>query len=277
MLPGSAVKGIVSTWACWEANQKVDGSFNSGNKFLPDRNLFDDGTESSSLPGLARRVLGDNSDNGSEAAGDLVFLGGFPKTVPDLELDIVNPHCDQNGEDKNNLTPNAFLTVPSGTEWRFALCLRPGLCPEALKSGLKSITAAARWLEECLTQVGIGAKGASGYGRFARTIPEYTKQLVLPAPQKASASLTMEEPMPREAIPAVTTIRPPARTEIYANVNVFRNAVLRLAENPGLWGDLQRQVENLKAPGNEQWLSDFKRHTGGNEFKRLRSQPWYPT
>ena len=144
---------MLSTWACWEANQQPDGSFNQGNTFVQERKAF---------AGLAQRVFGDHSTDGSKCSGDVIFVGGFPFTPPKLGLDIVNPHHETNGDVKKNLTPNAFLCVEPGTKWHFAYFVRPGVEDTA-----KLLKATSNWLTQALTQLGIGAKTAAGYpGRF---------------------------------------------------------------------------------------------------------------
>src|SRR2546425_972388 len=73
---------------CWEANQKPDESFNEGAAFIQQRKDFDS---------LAQDVFGDDSKEGSEHSGQVIFVGGFPVDPPNLGLDIVNPHHEANG------------------------------------------------------------------------------------------------------------------------------------------------------------------------------------
>lgn len=145
LIPGSAVKGAVSTWGCWEANQNSDGTF-------PDA-----GQWTTARKGLHRRSFGDNSQSpGMDMAGGIMFLGGFPLTSPKLELDILTPHPD---EGRGRITPNIFLSVAQGATWSFTfLALR-----QESQDDLASIL---RLAEECLSLGGLGAKTASGYGQF---------------------------------------------------------------------------------------------------------------
>jgi CRISPR type III-B/RAMP module RAMP protein Cmr6 len=147
VIPGTAIKGIVSTWACWEGNLLTDGALpETIAKRDQDRALFSS---------LAERILGSNAETGSTSAGELVFLGGFPVTPPRLAIDILTPH------ERGNPLPNPFLALDPGTRWIFPFLARPG---RSDVDGL--LQQSTNWLSEALTQVGLGAKTAAGYGRF---------------------------------------------------------------------------------------------------------------
>jgi CRISPR type III-B/RAMP module RAMP protein Cmr6 len=154
-IPGTSLKGLLSTWACWEANQRENGSFAQDAAF----------TSLRSESGVARRVLGDNSENGSRDSGEIVFVGGFPVKPPTMGLDILNPHYEVDGSDKRKLTPVVFLALEPDAEWRFVFFARPGAA-----STQDLLHATQSWLTAALTQIGIGAKTAAGYGRFK--VPE---------------------------------------------------------------------------------------------------------
>jgi CRISPR type III-B/RAMP module RAMP protein Cmr6 len=147
LIPGTAVKGILSTWACWEANLLSNGALPESIA-KSDRNRIQ-------FSALAERILGSNAENGSESAGEIVFLGGFPVKPPKLVLDILTPH------EHGNPLPNPFLALDPGTRWVFALLARP-----RHGDAEKLLQQSADWLCEALTQVGLGAKTAAGYGRF---------------------------------------------------------------------------------------------------------------
>jgi CRISPR-associated protein Cmr6 len=153
MIPGTALKGVLSTWAAWEANLTGEGGFNQGDALLRHRCQFN------SLD--AQCILGDDSINGSNHSGLVAFVGGFPaepSKLPRLEQDIVTPHPD-NG--RGRILPNVFLSWAPDTVWHFVFFLRPGV-----GEGSALLAQAERWLIEALTTTGIGAKTAAGYGRF---------------------------------------------------------------------------------------------------------------
>lgn len=95
--------------------------------------------------------------------GRVVFLDAYPKEVPDLKTDILNPHYPKyyrEGDkdwprDNQDPIPVTFLTVAPGTVFCFRF-----LAPEVLCEPLKAAVA------RILTQEGVGAKTSLGYGRF---------------------------------------------------------------------------------------------------------------
>jgi CRISPR-associated protein Cmr6 len=182
-IPGSAVKGLVSTWACWEGNVGQTGTLGNRPLTAMDRTSYPHDPT-----GLARRIFG--RDDGAEAeAGDICFLGGFPVEMDPikLEVDILNPH-----PPGGNPIPSFFLTVAAGAMWRFPLLAtrRAGDDYQAL------LDTTARWLTEALTQVGIGAKTAAGYGRFRELTPAEKGEME--AKQAAMAAKLAEEQRKRE-------------------------------------------------------------------------------
>ena len=94
--------------------------------------------------------------------GGVIFLDAYPLTVPELKVDIMNPHYGDYYS--NNETPPAdylspvpikFLTVKRGTEFVFRFVAKEGIADIALDA-----------LKKAITQEGIGAKTALGYGLF---------------------------------------------------------------------------------------------------------------
>ena len=157
IIPGTALKGVLSTWSCWEANESSLAQ--DPPQLNPQRRE------------LAQRIFGDNATDGSEHAGDIVFLGAFPaepERLPAIELDIVTPHPD-NG--RGRILPNVFLAFSAPAAWRivfFAKAAAPDPAP--------MLGGAAQWLGDALSVVGLGAKTAAGYGRFRTpTEPELAR------------------------------------------------------------------------------------------------------
>ncbi len=149
VIPGTAVKGAVSSWACWDGNEVQP-------EFTTSRTVFSS---------MASQILGTNPETATDEgqqAGNLTFLGGFPETLPKLDLDIVTPHPD---DGKGRITPNPFLAIAPGVIWHFPLIVCTGL-PESESSD--HLNQAAKWLEDVLTEFGIGAKTSSGFGGFRR-------------------------------------------------------------------------------------------------------------
>lgn len=142
-VPGSALKGVTSNWAIWDANGDTAFAENlkgfSANRTQLQNDLVD--------------IFGAN--DGDAEQGKINFYGIFPLTLPELEIDIITPH--QHGVSAN---PLHFMTVAAGTAWYVPIaCNRGNPDAELLKK-------TERLIEICLTNYGVGAKTASGYGKF---------------------------------------------------------------------------------------------------------------
>jgi len=262
IIPGTALKGVVSTWACWSEHfNPADGAFREFSKNSTQRRNF-----TAQEAQLARRILGDDNPNGSESAGEVIFLGGFPLTVPALGLDIVNPHHDAQGNPVDP-KPNTFLCLEPGTQWRFAFYVRPG----AQQAG-DLIATTKRWMEEALTQLGIGAKTAAGYGRF-RTPTDADRQA---AQQAAAAGEQAQQEADRARQQAAVQA---SLQSDYPNEVTFRNRVLAKLV-PGQIDQLKSEIELLKKPENAKWLEKLKTTLASKEHKdirkRLRDKDWFP-
>ena len=256
-IPGSAVKGVLSTWACWEANQNEDGSFPSVESWTVQRSEFP--------LEHARRIFGSDAETGSETAGEVSFLGAWPAAVPSLTLDIVNPHHEEKmlrgiveRRDKERLTPSVFLSLECGPAWDFVFLARP-----TVSDAIDLLTVTETWLRESLSQVGLGAKTAAGYGRFSdKAIP-------------SSATST-------KAVNTADAVLQAQGAAILAsdyNELIFKNTVLaKLA--PNLLEQLENEIPKLQKPENAPWLEKLKQQFIGKDAKdlrkRLKEKAWFP-
>jgi CRISPR-associated protein Cmr6 len=272
LIPGTALKGVVSTWACWAAHfNPTDGSFREFSQDSTQRHNF---ANAEAL--LAERILGNNDPDGSEQAGDVVFVSGFPLTAPKLGLDIVNPHYEADGRDKQKLTPNAFLCVEPGIIWRFVYYVRVGTT-DAVK--LKEQT--QTWIEEALTQTGIGAKTAAGYGRFRRptnedrTAQEKRQHDVVAAQAKTAEQAKLDAAKAQQHDEAQAKMK-----QDYPNPASFKNLVLNKL-NPSQLEQLRSQIPTLQKPENESWREELKQRLASPDYKdirkRLRGKDWFPS
>lgn len=265
VISGSAVKGVVSNWACWESHfEEVDGSFQPITETSVQRSRFVD-------PKQAFQILGDNASNGSTAAGKVVFLGAWPDRPPVLGLDIVTPHHHANGKDRDPI-PNPFLCIEAGTPWHFAL-LASARDEAGAVTGL--LDTAQRWLTEVLEQSGLGAKTASGYGRF---MPEAawnaaTKTADDLAKMKSDAAKAMEREANLDKIKEATI-------GDFTEVS-FKNAVLTLLSQPQKTQLLQSNIQLIRDnPANQPWIAKITEALRGKEMrdhrKRLKEKDWFP-
>lgn len=123
--------------------------------------------------------------------GKVIFLDAYPNKVPDLHVDIINPHYGQYYSDDKNKTPPAdyldptpikFLTVKPGTVFIFK-----ALVSKDSDFLLKPVKTA---FQKALENEGVGAKTAVGYGRFdIITSLENNSELAGLVPQKAAREM----------------------------------------------------------------------------------------
>lgn len=262
VVPGTSLKGALSTWAFWEENERC-GTLYQGNegKFLKKRANLE----------LAKKIFGDDSENGSTHSGEIVFVGGFPAAPPKIGIDIVNPHYEANGEEKKTLTPNTFLCVEPGTIWKFVFFVRPGV-----ENYKKLLEQTKTWLIDCLTQIGIGAKTAAGYGRFRDVDDEDKKNL-----EQFWKSIK-EEIKPPQTTGSVKPPPSPPPVSVnlsgdYPNEQTFNNQVIKNLE-PSKFESLKKEIEKLKKPENSEWRTKLIEYLRKHKdvLKKLKEKDWFP-
>jgi len=102
---------------------------------------------------------------GQKNSGNIIILDAYPNEVPDLDIDIMNPHYskyyqgDKPPADYLEPIPIKFLVVKKDTEFIFRILVYKNNRDSEIKN-IKDI------LTKTLTEEGIGAKTAIGYGLF---------------------------------------------------------------------------------------------------------------
>ncbi|OUD14535.1 type III-B CRISPR module RAMP protein Cmr6 [Thioflexithrix psekupsensis] len=149
-IPASAIKGITRMcWIreCWGYNDKAE--------------------EDALCNPLFRKVFG--GSRVEKEIGKVIFFDAFPLELKEssIQVDVMNPHYPDyyTGKtewptDTQNPTPIYFLTV-ADTSFRFALG-----CSEHVENAEDLLKKTSCYLKKALTEFGIGAKTAVGYGRF---------------------------------------------------------------------------------------------------------------
>ncbi len=102
--------------------------------------------------------------------GEVVFLDAYPLNVPDMHVDIMNPHyvkyyqegASEAPADNAEPKPIKFLTVKFGTKFVFRVII-------SKKSSVNE-TDVKNMFINALTREGVGAKTAVGYGLFNKDI-----------------------------------------------------------------------------------------------------------
>lgn len=165
-LPGSSIKGIARAFALGEIAEKMKSDKLS--ELLETLLLEEEEYEKKSQgfpdeTGMFRLIFGS-----TEQAGLAIFHDAIPdpKSLPQIELDIMNPHYPKYYEGREYPTdwqspiPVYFLTVASNTVFHFAVGWRGST------TNNKLLKQAQTWLEKGLKTLGAGGKTSAGYGYF---------------------------------------------------------------------------------------------------------------
>lgn len=136
IIPGSALKGLTSSWA------EINGE--------------DETTRT--------RVFGTQ-----DATGTVIFFDAIPLAPLRVKLDVMNPHYGEYSLDQTGRTPPAdwhspvpvyFLTLEQGSRFLFAVAPRR----RHNTDDQSEATCARDWLKRALRELGVGAKTSAGYG-----------------------------------------------------------------------------------------------------------------
>lgn len=145
-IPGSAIRGLVRSWA----------------KQRPE------------IQQRMRELLGYQQDN-TISAGKIEFLDAWPKEPTKLTLDIVNPQEPFQVFHEGQSTPLSFYAFGDGEnaiELTVAIRGIPG------KANAAEVAEVWGWVQQALTLYGVGSRTASGYGAIAS--PDISKPTLDP-------------------------------------------------------------------------------------------------
>jgi len=201
-IPASAVKGVVRSWIITEVfreHEVPDDEIDFPLVNAEHRAYLDEGfCKIFGCPKTTKAVVFENREpkknqKGNyeyksavntalekEHQGKVWFFDAFPTFAPQIKVDIMNPHYGDYYPEKKkgqpNLTPPAdyllpvpipFLTV-EGCSFQFIIGIKEKDSNENIQSGKfkgdKPLDMAEKYLKEALTEHGIGAKTAVGYG-----------------------------------------------------------------------------------------------------------------
>lgn len=156
-IPGSAIKGVVRSYIiAKEFGKDEDNSLdlkNAENRALQDQGFCD--------------IFGNESRQGK-----IIFFDAFPIKVPKIEPDVMNVHYpDYYGNNKypadyQNPNPIFFLTVKDSA-FLFMIGIKNKnneIINEGKFKGQNILQVVENYLKEALSEHGIGAKTAVGYG-----------------------------------------------------------------------------------------------------------------
>jgi CRISPR-associated protein Cmr6 len=128
-IPGSSIKGVARDWA-----------------------VLEEGGETA----IVSEIFG-HRDEGS---GSVAFLDALPLRPVELHAEVMTPHHGRGPEDWHEPNPIPFIAVAPGQTFLFAVVA----CGSS--GNAASTKTALQWLQSAVIERGIGAKTATGYGRF---------------------------------------------------------------------------------------------------------------
>jgi len=172
-IPGSAIKGISRQQALWD----IHGADDDRKEELLKIALLAFGFGSHDIDGdfswavggvIAKRVS--NQISGEEFKGCIAFLPAYPVQNCRVVVDMVNPHypkyysghANPAGDDENPI-PNYFPAVESGAVFQFSVVAIRETPHVDAKTLLDQVH---KWTASAVSNKGIGAKTAAGYGWF---------------------------------------------------------------------------------------------------------------
>lgn len=120
----------------------------------------------------ASKTLYGTDSNKDALAGQVIVLDAYPLTPPELGEEILNPHFgdyykgNRGPTEDQSPIPIKFLVVKKDAEFVFRLLLRDPFTKARTKEQTTLINLLEKSLHRAITEEGIGAKTALGFGRF---------------------------------------------------------------------------------------------------------------
>jgi CRISPR-associated protein Cmr6 len=163
-IPASSAKGVVRSWVILNKFGNKEEDAIRDEWFI---DLFGCPDQIANDRGKFKSKYG--SEVGVSRKGNIVFFDAFPTKEQTIEADIMNPHYPEYYAGKKpptdfqNPIPVLFLTVAK-TPFQFVFGYQKATEHTAFENGEKMMQVIGQYLKEALTQHGIGAKTAVGYG-----------------------------------------------------------------------------------------------------------------
>lgn len=168
-IPASAVKGVVRSWIITELFDSIE------KQSIQDAGFCD-------IFGCPKKIKEQESHYKEDRQGKIWFFDAFPTSAPQIKVDIMNSHYqpyygatdDTPPADYHPTNPRVFLTVgekdanEEPLKFQFIIGIKEKDSNKDIQSGKfegrKPFDVAYEYLNKALTQHGIGAKTAVGYG-----------------------------------------------------------------------------------------------------------------
>ena len=262
-IPASSVKGIVRFAHMLELIK--NGNLSDYTDSDKDGEYIIESNLKTLIPGIFggdEDTIDNRKKKTEKLKGKVIFLDAYPNNVPDLHVDIMNPHYGQYYSDDENKIPPAdyldptpikFLTVKPGTVFEFrALAPKESDFIETVKTAFQN----------ALEDEGVGAKTAVGYGRF-KVLSDDGQQEIQKGEEETSAPILQPDPEKQ-------------RQEILAH---FRNILPKPQDMPG---QITFLIEKIKEQEDEAIRRDMAKellalaHSAKKRFNKAKNagKPW---
>ncbi len=239
-IPAASQKGVVrlahiinSLLDSDEEWQKLDTLFEKG-VVKKEKNRDTGKTEICWQEDNASKTLFGFSEKKDALAGQLVVLDAYPLTAPSLGEEILNPHFmkyyggDRGPTEDQSPIPVKFLVVKPGARFVFRLLLRRQLA-SALETNHGNLALLVeKNLVRAITEEGMGAKTAIGFGRFkiiAKQEPEAIQKALRKKKKKREeqALLKILTPLEREMREVIAKDRDQNKKEYVKLMTALKN------------------------------------------------------
>lgn len=234
-IPGSAVKGCArhAAWQAWEEAEEGEAKIAAAKEVAE---IFGFPTGDKGLDEYLKEYCGYEKAQ----SGKVAFLAAVPETTARLAVDLVNCHHSEyyagrrpEATDCESPIPNFFPVVEAGT--RFSFTVVPCGASDAL------LDRARHFLVSAMTESGLGAKTAAGYGWF-----EYDEKAELERMARIKAE---EERRNQEKVAA-------AAAAAKAAADAARRAARATMGLDDLWNE--KGAKAVCGKGGKQFASDFR-------------------
>jgi CRISPR-associated protein Cmr6 len=187
-IPASAIKGVLRNFVINEffqlSKEELEATKKEDIGTKKEQKALKTSVEFCRIFGCPDKNARKNSeDKATSWIGDILFFDSFPTVAPNIEMDIMTVHYPKYYGEGNSLPPAdwqnpnpiPFLTVKDNSKknkynkFQFIIGLRKGVKNDEIVLGDKKgtlLSVVSSLLFDALTQHGIGAKTAVGYGYF---------------------------------------------------------------------------------------------------------------
>lgn len=256
-VPAASQKGVLRIAHMINALLNEDGTEKSEEQLLGEGVITGNGEELYWEEDDASRTLYGYSDKDKALAGQLVVLDAYPLKAPELGEEILNPHYTEYYQGNRGPTedqspiPVKFLVVKPGAEFVFRTLLRLPYDKAPLQDQEKLSRMVNKNIRRAITEIGMGAKTALGFGRFSvirNSEPEEMEQWIKDCKaQRTKAEQQLQNAIIDKKYPWHATLRQlgdindwgALKDQVLANTKLCKyrsekqvgEAVCRIAEN----------------------------------------------